>query len=383
MSLDRPNLILDERSFEGLLSAAFVIQQHNDRRKQVSQNEAGVKSAASVACRHCGALKPSADSRCPGCGQDEFRQGERLQRNWASMWSERQEQEQLQERVQETAHDSIVATEAAAVSEATENTSTDDLSRDTPGLEEHLLSLPEVYEQIYEPEVEEAPRGRAPWNRDRGLEIDGANDVQYSTSSIADSSSDRHSDLSSPLTSDLSFDVSSDLPSDVTQPAETSLVHSAAAFEPEAEPSLDSKLDLDLTPRFDQYDAEADGFFAKLLHSFSELRVKLRFQRADLYLGLSVFIAAIALLWPSAASNRAPSLSLWERALVTLGIAEAPAPVVHLQGDPSVNVWVDPHTALYYCQGDEPFQKTPDGRLSSQREAQIDRFEPAGRIPCE
>jgi hypothetical protein len=207
------------------------------------------------------------------------------------------------------------------------------------------------------------------------LEVDGANDVQDSTSSISDSSSDRHPDLSSDLPSDFS--------SDDMLPAETGLVHSAAAFEPESEPSLDSKLDLELAPGFDRYDAAAEGFFAKLLHSFSELRVKLRFKRADLYLGLSVFIAAIALLWPSAASNRAPSLSLWERALVTLGIAEAPAPVVHLQGDPSVNVWVDPHTALYYCQGDEPFQKTPDGRLSSQREAQMDRFEPASRIPCE
>jgi hypothetical protein len=373
MSLDRPNLTLDERSFEGLLSAAFVIQQHNDRRKRASQNEVGVKSPASVACRHCGALKLSSESCCSGCGQAEFRPGERLQRNWASMWSESQEQErspQVQEQLLDPAHDSVATTEAETVSEATENISGFDSADDT-ALEDQLLSLPQVYEQVYEPEVEDAPRGRAPWNRDRGLEVNDAAIAQDSTSSISDTSSD------------IPFDSSSNISFDETPAFETGLVHSPVAFEPEAEPSLHSKLDLDLTPRFDQYDTEADGFFAKLRHRFSELQVKLRFRRADLYLGLSVFIAAIALLWPSATSNRAPSLSLWERALVTLGIAEAPAPVVHLQGDPGVNVWVDPHTALYYCQGDEPFQKTPDGRLSTQREAQMDRFEPASRIPCE
>jgi ribosomal protein L40E len=382
MSLDRPNLTLDERSFEGLLSAAFVIQQHNDRRKRASQNEADVQPAATVACRHCGALKPSSDSRCPSCGQGEFRPGERLQRNWASMWSESQEQEHSHEQVQEQLldpHDSVVTTEAETVSEATENNPGHDLSSDNMALEDELLSLPHVYEhvyeQVYEPEVEDTPRGRAPWNRDRGLEVNDAAIAQDSTSNISDTSSDIPSDIPSNLSSDISFEE--------TPPSETALVHSPAAFEPEAEPSLDSKLDLDLTPRFDQYDTEANGFFAKLLHYFSEMRVKLRFQRADLYLGLSVFIAAIALLWPSAAPHRAASLSLWERALVTLGIAEAPAPVVHLQGDPSANVWIDPHTALYYCQGDEQFQKTTDGRLSSQREAQMDRFEPASRIPCE
>jgi hypothetical protein len=46
-------------------------------------------------------------------------------------------------------------------------------------------------------------------------------------------------------------------------------------------------------------------------------------------------------------------------------------------------VWIDPHTALYYCPGDEQYQKTDGGRFSSQREAQMDRFEPASRSACE
>jgi hypothetical protein len=113
------------------------------------------------------------------------------------------------------------------------------------------------------------------------------------------------------------------------------------------------------------------------------LRVKLRLHRADLYLAAAVFVAALALLWPAAGSPRRAALGPWERALVTLGIAEAPTPVVHLQGDPAIEVWVDPNTALYYCPGEEQYGKTANGRVSSQREAQMDRFEPAGRSACE
>ena len=112
-------------------------------------------------------------------------------------------------------------------------------------------------------------------------------------------------------------------------------------------------------------------------------RVKLRFRRADLYLGTAIVVAALALLWPAAGSPRRAALSPWERALVTIGIAEAPAPAIHLQGDPGIEVWVDPHSALYYCPGEEQYGKTADGRLSSQHDAQMDRFEPAGRSACE
>jgi hypothetical protein len=201
MSLDRPNLTLDERSFEGLLSAAFVIQQHNDRRKHASQNQANVKTSASVACRHCGALKPSSDARCPSCGQDEFRPGERLQRNWASMWSESQEQENLHEQLQEqeTAHDSVATVQANEVTESSEKVPIDEGSSENLDLEDTLLTLPQVYEEVsehgYEPNDDQlhssgrqdATRGRAPWNRRSQLEADTEQD---STLNISELSSD-------------------------------------------------------------------------------------------------------------------------------------------------------------------------------------------------
>jgi hypothetical protein len=120
-----------------------------------------------------------------------------------------------------------------------------------------------------------------------------------------------------------------------------------------------------------------------LIQHLADFRVILRVHRSNLYLAGAVLVAALALLWPVADSPRRAALSPLERMLVAMGLAEAPEPAVHLQGDPGIEVWVDPHTALYYCPGEEQYGKTADGRFSSQRDAQMDRFEPAGRSTCE
>jgi hypothetical protein len=119
------------------------------------------------------------------------------------------------------------------------------------------------------------------------------------------------------------------------------------------------------------------------LQGFAALRATLRSHRADLYLAAAVFFAALALMWPDGNPPQRASLSPVERVLVAVGIADAPAPAVHHPGDPAVEVWVDPHTALYYCPGAEQYGKTADGRVSTQHDAQMDRFQPAGRTPCE
>jgi hypothetical protein len=77
-----------------------------------------------------------------------------------------------------------------------------------------------------------------------------------------------------------------------------------------------------------------------------------------------------------------PQLSLFEQMLVSLGLAEAPPPPSYT-GNPNVPVWVDVHTALYYCPGSELYGKTPQGRIASQRDAQMDQFEPASRKVCD
>jgi putative methionine-R-sulfoxide reductase with GAF domain len=76
-----------------------------------------------------------------------------------------------------------------------------------------------------------------------------------------------------------------------------------------------------------------------------------------------------------------PQLTLFEKLMVNLGLAEAPPAPVDM-GNPSAQVWVDVHTALYYCSGSELFGKTADGKFTTQRDAQQDQFEPANRKAC-
>jgi hypothetical protein len=84
----------------------------------------------------------------------------------------------------------------------------------------------------------------------------------------------------------------------------------------------------------------------------------------------------------SANASPQPSLTFSERMLVSLGLAELPAaPAV--TGNPNAQVWVDTHTALYYCPGADLYGKTPDGKFTTQRDAQLDQFEPAARKTCE
>jgi hypothetical protein len=116
-------------------------------------------------------------------------------------------------------------------------------------------------------------------------------------------------------------------------------------------------------------------------HSLLDLQVKLRFHRADLYLGLAVFVAAAALLWPTGTPQQ-PSLPLWERTLIAIGIADAPPQAARYHGDPNLKVWVDTHAALYYCPGDELYGKSSGGHFTTQHEAQADRFEPAEASAC-
>jgi hypothetical protein len=65
-----------------------------------------------------------------------------------------------------------------------------------------------------------------------------------------------------------------------------------------------------------------------------------------------------------------------------MGLAEAPDPPEY-KGNPNAQVWVDLHTALYYCPGSDLYGKTPKGKTTSQRDAQLDQFEPASRKACD
>lgn len=111
--------------------------------------------------------------------------------------------------------------------------------------------------------------------------------------------------------------------------------------------------------------------------------------RSDLYLGGAIVILALSIgslvrsSQPSVplSRNAPPALTLFEKILVALDLAEPPANPVYT-GNPSTMVWVDIRTALYYCPGSELYGKTEGGKLTTQRDAQIDQFQPAERKSC-
>jgi len=351
MPSNRPNLILDEKSFQDLLSAAFTIQTHNDQVKQARLTQ--TEPEASGVCRHCGAPKPAEEPQCESCSQDEFRPGERLQHNWASMWLRSQEQGLWPERspeIREGIQKEATPLEAKHRPRAP-------VASNFAG--NGLLALPVARKVATEPTAQET--AETLHDRARGNAV-------LSKSALGKSAPGDPALDKTAAESKWTTEATGDLAPDDFAPEDSELT--VQSFPVSASD--------DFSP------TDASGAATNFLPPrFADWRVKLRFHRANLYLGVAVFVAAIALLWPAVDAPRRAALGPWERTLVTLGIAEAPAPVVHPQGDPGIEVWVDPHSALYYCPGEEQYGTTANGRFSSQREAQMDRFQPASRSACE
>jgi GAF domain-containing protein len=124
-------------------------------------------------------------------------------------------------------------------------------------------------------------------------------------------------------------------------------------------------------------------------------------RRANIYVGLAALILLIVITgWgirpatTAVAGNASPApnsqhqappqpnLTLFEKLLINLGLAEAPPAPANL-GNPEAQVWVDVHTALYHCPGSDLYGKTADGRFTTQKDAQQDQFEPANRKVCQ
>ena len=102
---------------------------------------------------------------------------------------------------------------------------------------------------------------------------------------------------------------------------------------------------------------------------------------------VSIAVSTVAMIWvlsatPAPGAQRKPRLRPWEKALIAMGLAEPPEPPP-TWGNPNIQVWVDPKTALYYCVGEELYGKTPGGHATIQGDARLDGFEPASRAACE
>jgi len=130
----------------------------------------------------------------------------------------------------------------------------------------------------------------------------------------------------------------------------------------------------------------ASGFreiSGNLRRTLKGVHLRLRAQSKPAGLALASIVLLLGLvLWGFRSGPASSQLTWFESLLVNLGLAEVPAITPAHAGNPDIRVWVDVHTALYYCPGSDLYGKTPGGRFSSQRAAQQDQFEPATRIAC-
>ena len=388
MASDRGKLVLDEQSFQGLLAAAYTIQQHTARSAAAngagadkdatapSKVEAPVNGKAAnpaiAVCNRCGTPLSLTDAACPKCEPGAMRPGERLQRNWASLWQKSQEQGLPLDARRRPEDDlplspgdpgrlrptpSSVA--SSKLSAATPSTSTPSSSTaSSPAPPAPVLRSPTESESMAPAEEAATANAELPAPASEHGAMSGGNSYEASNreQSQARIESNAHIVERIEASEDEQHAEREELMPSWSQAQESDQHESEEAWEePEAVPQAGGKL--------------------------PATRLRLRFHRADFFLGLAVIVAATAMLWP-VSGQKSPDRPLWQRILIATGLAEAPAQAVHFHGDPDLKVWVDTHTALYYCPGDELYGKSPNGHYTTQREAQADRFEPAERSVC-
>jgi len=287
-------------------------------------SEASAKSGREIVCPQCGYQFGEQELFCGRCGSarpaSASSSGD-LQSKWASMWHLQQaaEQKQQQEENEETPFDAPEIADAR-------------LSHQLP--EELSFEFPAELRKVAEQFPDEVSDAGIAAQNDSGLVLDGETAEEDLTPVSA-----------------------------ATADAEKSPWDSAS----KAHKWLDS------------------------LHPKSATGIWLAKHRADLYVGAAVVLLLIVISgWGMRpAENHAqaknppqPSLTLFEKLLVSLGLAETPPTPVYL-GNPNAKVWVDLHTALYYCADSDLYGKTSGGKFTTQRDAQLDQFEPAARKNCD
>ena len=397
MASDRDKLALDEQSFEGLLAAAFTIQQHNARMNAAGdpphKNESADQASPAtpeekldaIICGGCDAVLPSAGATCQKCGRTNFRPGERLQRNWASLWQMSQEQgtglearrkpeDELAVSPADPSRIAAVPHAGSEIPETFNHAHPDTASQNASSVTEHATP-PSLRIQAAEHQTDGFvfPENSAEPAETRTLAFareDEAGPEEAAEISASDAAENDAAPSSESSHHDEEIARDSTAVRDDPGAEEQALVQDETFL---------SDVSVDRDGQTEESWRQATPHAGANI--FTVLRARVAAHRADIFLALAVIIAAGALLWPTGGES-GPKMAPWERALVAVGIAEAPRPVVHFYGDPNLKVWVDTHTALYYCPGDELYGKSPDGHYTTQRAAQADQFEPAQRSVC-
>jgi len=216
----------------------------------------------------------------------------------------------------------------------------------------------------------------------------GVASVDHSTEAIA---------AGSPPSNNLSLKTSE--PSPALPPAETTPEKVKETAQPEVKKEMTEQTPV---PPPDWSSALSARQFLEQFSGGSRKGSLIQFwnsRRGDIYLGIAVILVVCVIRWgiwsshpvkatappPPAATRKppaAPELPLFDRMLISLGLAEAPDPPVD-RGNPGAQVWVDLRTGLYYCPSTDLFGRTPRGKYTTQRDAQLDQFQPAYRKACD
>ncbi|HZR55693.1 MAG TPA: response regulator transcription factor [Terriglobales bacterium] len=103
------------------------------------------------------------------------------------------------------------------------------------------------------------------------------------------------------------------------------------------------------------------------------------FRRNAKYLTVGVAVAVTVVAgWFTFNGVPDQVLSATDRLFVILRLRTAQAPISN--GNPNAKVWVDLHTALYYCPGEKSYGRTSGGRFTRQRDALQDHLDPASHV---
>jgi len=95
---------------------------------------------------------------------------------------------------------------------------------------------------------------------------------------------------------------------------------------------------------------------------------------------LLVAVTAGVIIWMNFHDEIEENVPFVRKFLVQNGLQSVPPPVY--QGNPETKVWIDLHTALYYCPATPLYGKTLKGKYARQQDALDDHFEPAARQAC-
>jgi hypothetical protein len=109
------------------------------------------------------------------------------------------------------------------------------------------------------------------------------------------------------------------------------------------------------------------------------LRDRLRVKDVLLMAIAATLAFGVVSAWPSSGGQ----LTWFQSILVRLGWAQTTPHAPTYTGNPQINVWIDEQNTLYYCEGSDLYGKTPEGRFVTQREAQVQHFEPAAGLACQ